>query len=173
MVSLFFFFNDTATTEIYTLSLHDALPILRRLDLRELGDDLLRVAPEVRDRRADVERGQLDEQREGVRERQVEVGEGVVPGQQAAREDHVEVRAVVAVREHAVLRLPGGARGVNEGERVLEIDRLGAPLELAGVAPAAALADVLEADRVADVSRRVDDDDRAQVGQALVDLADL
>src|SRR2546427_5696803 len=25
--SLFFFFNDTATTEIYTLSLHDALPI--------------------------------------------------------------------------------------------------------------------------------------------------
>ena len=25
----FFFFNDTATTEIYTLSLHDALPIWR------------------------------------------------------------------------------------------------------------------------------------------------
>src|SRR2546429_8261379 len=25
----FFFFNDTATTEIYTLSLHDALPILK------------------------------------------------------------------------------------------------------------------------------------------------
>ena len=27
---LFFFFNDTATTEIYTLSLHDALPISRK-----------------------------------------------------------------------------------------------------------------------------------------------
>src|SRR6266436_1545734 len=27
MASSFFFFNDTATTEIYTLSLHDALPI--------------------------------------------------------------------------------------------------------------------------------------------------
>src|SRR5258708_35489181 len=27
--SSFFFFNDTATTEIYTLSLHDALPISR------------------------------------------------------------------------------------------------------------------------------------------------
>src|SRR3712207_7178466 len=26
----YFFFNDTATTEIYTLSLHDALPIFRR-----------------------------------------------------------------------------------------------------------------------------------------------
>src|SRR5256885_14496928 len=28
--SFFFFFNDTATTEIYTLSLHDALPISRQ-----------------------------------------------------------------------------------------------------------------------------------------------
>src|SRR2546430_7378457 len=27
---IFFFFNDTATTEIYTLSLHDALPICSR-----------------------------------------------------------------------------------------------------------------------------------------------
>src|SRR6202008_4046965 len=33
---LFFFFNDTATTEIYTLSLHDALPIY----LQHLGLDL-------------------------------------------------------------------------------------------------------------------------------------
>src|SRR5271165_7296384 len=31
--SLFFFFNDTATTEIYTLSLHDALPTPRRSSL--------------------------------------------------------------------------------------------------------------------------------------------
>src|SRR3972149_5159750 len=30
----FFFFNDTATTEIYTLSLHDALPISRRATVR-------------------------------------------------------------------------------------------------------------------------------------------
>src|SRR5438874_11812838 len=28
----FFFFNDTATTEIYTLSLHDALPISGKID---------------------------------------------------------------------------------------------------------------------------------------------
>src|SRR2546429_2510123 len=33
-VTLFFFFNDTATTEIYTLSLHDALPICLRLRRR-------------------------------------------------------------------------------------------------------------------------------------------
>src|SRR3712207_9594036 len=37
--SLFiFFFNDTATTEIYTLSLHDALPICREPTVG--GDDL-------------------------------------------------------------------------------------------------------------------------------------
>src|SRR5258705_6955522 len=36
-LSLFFFFNDTATTEIYTLSLHDALPIcLGRVPLGNL-----------------------------------------------------------------------------------------------------------------------------------------
>src|SRR3712207_8329504 len=29
-MSVLFFFNDTATTDIYTLSLHDALPICRR-----------------------------------------------------------------------------------------------------------------------------------------------
>src|SRR5258708_26996059 len=32
MSYFFFFFNDTATTEIYTLSLHDALPIFLELD---------------------------------------------------------------------------------------------------------------------------------------------
>src|SRR5438093_13452246 len=38
-VLFFVFFNDTATTEIYTLSLHDALPIFRgaRQRLRALG----------------------------------------------------------------------------------------------------------------------------------------
>src|SRR5256885_12948647 len=37
--SFFFFFNDTATTEIYTLSLHDALPICaqRAVDRRRPG----------------------------------------------------------------------------------------------------------------------------------------
>src|ERR1039458_6141714 len=32
--TFFFFFNDTATTEIYTLSLHDAFPISRHLPVR-------------------------------------------------------------------------------------------------------------------------------------------
>src|SRR3712207_9492594 len=36
-VYIFFFFNDTATTEIYTLSLHDALPISGDVDLGRPG----------------------------------------------------------------------------------------------------------------------------------------
>ena len=37
----FFFFNDTATTEIYTLSLHDALPISPKLEFAEGSFDEL------------------------------------------------------------------------------------------------------------------------------------
>src|SRR5689334_24718787 len=44
----FFFFNDTATTEIYTLSLHDALPIL----LRRARRDERRQAAGERERHA-------------------------------------------------------------------------------------------------------------------------
>src|SRR3712207_7208784 len=38
-----FFFNDTATTEIYTLSLHDALPILEQGVAKELARTVLPV----------------------------------------------------------------------------------------------------------------------------------
>src|SRR5947209_13030033 len=41
----FFFFNDTATTEIYTLSLHDALPILQVGRVRPRPGGRLRQAP--------------------------------------------------------------------------------------------------------------------------------
>src|SRR2546427_9368271 len=40
-MSVFFFFNDTATTEIYTLSLHDALPICPLGCEARLGDQRL------------------------------------------------------------------------------------------------------------------------------------
>src|SRR5688572_32350504 len=38
VILFFFFFNDTATTEIYTLSLHDALPISRAAGARRHDD---------------------------------------------------------------------------------------------------------------------------------------
>src|SRR6266498_422966 len=42
LFSFFFFFNDTATTEIYTLSLHDALPISPRVAAEAVA---MRLAP--------------------------------------------------------------------------------------------------------------------------------
>src|SRR5258707_14223102 len=43
MDSVFFFFNDTATTEIYTLSLHDALPICENHPKARLAGHHLRI----------------------------------------------------------------------------------------------------------------------------------
>src|SRR5256885_6965143 len=46
LLAVFFFFNDTATTEIYTLSLHDALPISGAATaywLAEAGHDVVVV----------------------------------------------------------------------------------------------------------------------------------
>src|SRR2546429_8498109 len=45
LIFFFFFFNDTATTEIYTLSLHDALPIFYWLEaFRSKGREELEAA---------------------------------------------------------------------------------------------------------------------------------
>ena len=44
-----FFFNDTATTEIYTLSLHDALPISTILDYMEIPVEVASGAGVARD----------------------------------------------------------------------------------------------------------------------------
>src|SRR2546422_9024544 len=40
VADVFFFFNDTATTEIYTLSLHDALPICAEQQMVEIAKAL-------------------------------------------------------------------------------------------------------------------------------------
>src|SRR2546423_10093825 len=41
-IQYYFFFNDTATTEIYTLSLHDALPISRSFSVRRNSNSATR-----------------------------------------------------------------------------------------------------------------------------------
>src|SRR5688572_32407536 len=61
LFSLFFFFNDTATTEIYTLSLHDALPIFERGALDDLDVERLQLRvrlelPELAERREQADR---------------------------------------------------------------------------------------------------------------------
>src|SRR3712207_9156149 len=52
IVVSFFFFNDTATTEIYTLSLHDALPIFVRRCQRHPEAAALAVVGDVPGRAA-------------------------------------------------------------------------------------------------------------------------
>src|SRR5258708_29774773 len=48
MLIFFFFFNDTATTEIYTLSLHDALPIWNDpTHVKPLPPELMKAVAEM------------------------------------------------------------------------------------------------------------------------------
>src|ERR1039457_375865 len=94
MEFFFFFFNDTATTEIYTLSLHDALPIC---DAAELAGGIVSVSqPEtvvIGISREAVEAVAMDA---GVIERRLGVA-------------RCQARDAVACR---VSRLQGNARGV-------------------------------------------------------------
>src|SRR5687768_17664024 len=72
-----FFFNDTATTEIYTLSLHDALPISGQ--------------------------GERSERREGRREQRLDVGArrtGGPPGRGEAELQRPELRERARSEEH-------------------------------------------------------------------------
>src|SRR5437588_10398059 len=58
LLCFFFFFNDTATTEIYTLSLHDALPIYTIIVAEVADSDIFLSEPrdlnfdEMRDRKS-------------------------------------------------------------------------------------------------------------------------
>src|SRR5215217_1493463 len=55
----FFFFNDTATTEIYTLSLHDALPIFDQLQRGSRAGSRCRSGRCSRDRRSEEHTSEL------------------------------------------------------------------------------------------------------------------
>src|SRR5256884_9414722 len=136
---LFFFFNDTATTEIYTLSLHDALPIS--------GGGLYLVPAQADgglERLGDLP-GQLAEHRrllhvgmEVLGEHQVRETVGVVgratgedgiePGHLGGRVQRGERHAAVEVREEPAdheldraLELRGEARLLDEALVVLDL----------------------------------------------------
>src|SRR3712207_9369681 len=82
MLYFFFFFNDTATTEIYTLSLHDALPISRRRGRPARGRCHLRGA------------GERDARRPGGRRRPDRAGRDrhAVPGPDHGLQDRKSTR---------------------------------------------------------------------------------
>src|SRR2546422_1430377 len=96
--AFFFFFNDTATTEIYTLSLHDALPIC----VREAGDLHVLERAERGERRGDLERAAHAARPDRVRREPQDllpaVRDRAVVGAEQAGQDVEERRLAGAVR---------------------------------------------------------------------------
>ena len=121
-----------------------------RVHLRDVGDDHLRVARPVGEHRAELERGELDQDRERVRERQEEVGR-VALLERRVLHHRVRDRAVVA---RASARSPWAGRWCRtcrcRGRRPRARPPV-ARLPLGLVTAAAALAQLLERQRVAEV----------------------
>src|SRR3712207_7893802 len=95
---MLFFFNDTATTEIYTLSLHDALPIslMLHLYLSRLGEAGAPLAPRIDSELAN-HLGHLDA---SLRGREYLLGEGLT-GADRSEEHTSELQS----RQYLVCRL--------------------------------------------------------------------
>src|SRR3989449_4607339 len=117
--SLFFFFNDTATTEIYTLSLHDALPIL-----------LPRVVPclDVRDGRVvkGVQFQHLRDAGDPASQAALYESQGadeIVLLDVAASAEGRATQLETVARVRAAIRIPltvgGGVRSVDDARRLL------------------------------------------------------
>src|SRR5258708_4868661 len=120
-LSFFFFFNDTATTEIYTLSLHDALPIYlvdaghlvfdRVLDRDDLHVGLVEAVERgIERRRLAASRGT------GHEEDAVHLVERIEEALQrcavqAERREVVRPAALVQYPHHDALAVHGGDRG--------------------------------------------------------------
>src|SRR3712207_9168913 len=102
---MFFFFNDTATTEIYTLSLHDALPIFG-LFCSTPGVALARAVP----RKAAMEMLLLGEMVPATEAHRMGLVNRVVPPGQALSEAMALARRIAA-RSGVALRM--GKRGFN------------------------------------------------------------
>src|SRR5216684_3940606 len=89
-ILLFFFFNDTATTEIYTLSLHDALPISTRPGASSITveEELERVLPVLEGLRGRLKIPiSLDTQKSAVAEAAVAAGVEMLNDVSALRSD--------------------------------------------------------------------------------------
>src|SRR2546426_3909326 len=103
---LSFFFNDTATTEIYTLSLHDALPICIRAHLDDRSETL------------------------NYRIREGEVGKVpymAIIGQREAESDSLALRVRGAGKKQDVMTAEAFLARVTEEARTRALPRLPAP----------------------------------------------
>src|SRR3712207_9596122 len=95
----FFFFNDTATTEIYTLSLHDALPIWR------IADELEKLIRQNLDLDGKVKN--LIEQLRAYRERDKALNDALVSAQQLRSERSEEHTS--ELQSTPISRMPSSA----------------------------------------------------------------
>src|SRR3712207_8193228 len=93
----FFFFNDTATTEIYTLSLHDALPIY------QLVHDYL--VPFIRQQQAPRLLAELAEAREKQKLTEQQLRQALREKEQALWERSEEHTSELQSRQYLVCRL--------------------------------------------------------------------
>ena len=99
----FFFFNDTATTEIYTLSLHDALPIFIKLpNISASVPQIKGVIEELREQGYDMpdypEDPKTDEEKEIKAKYDVCKGSAVNP---VLRQGNSDRRAATSVKNYA------------------------------------------------------------------------
>ena len=141
-----------------------------RLGLDHLGEDLLRVAAEVDDRRALVIGGELREQREDVRERQVQVGRLVGLDELELLDDVADLHRV-GVCEHDALGRTGRARRVDDDPGVVAARRCpGGAASADAVAAGASLAELVERHLAGAL---LDPDHVLEVGQLVADLIDL
>src|SRR6266496_3731972 len=99
----FFFFNDTATTEIYTLSLHDALPICSDLVLRPVG-------PAVPEHLPHFFRRRVHDDRERMLLHQLEGTVARMPGEPGEMEVADSVLGLIG--DTPLVRLPHIGRGL-------------------------------------------------------------
>src|SRR5258708_35717380 len=106
--NLFFFFNDTATTEIYTLSLHDALPIWHiDRDLAATDRPLLAM------KRLAAARARVDDDRAGLGETRLAPRRAIehraadrhLQAGQRMLDTHDDVHELAVERRHALARV--------------------------------------------------------------------
>src|SRR5256886_17489040 len=100
----FFFFNDTATTEIYTLSLHDALPICRARVAVGAAAQQPGAEPEASHVRGDDRRHRLDRGPEPLV--QQAHPEELVDEARGARQEKQESEGARCARTHATRASP-------------------------------------------------------------------